>query len=109
MTKNLQNALERIENFGLKCASDEASRFAASIDNSRYNSMPDAVVYARSEDDVSHVLKTASEFGVYVTPRGAGSGCSGAALPLSGGILAAAFLLSPPVWIFPFDCEIVQK
>ena len=87
MTKNLQNALERIENFGLKCASDEASRFAASIDNSRYNSMPDAVVYARSEDDVSHVLKTASEFGVYVTPRGAGSGCSGAALPLSGGIV----------------------
>lgn len=87
MTGNLQSALEAVKKSGLKCAFDKASLFTASIDNSRYSSMPDAVVYARNEKEVSLVLKIAEEFDVFITPRGAGSGCSGAALPLSGGIV----------------------
>ncbi|MDR2512267.1 MAG: FAD-binding protein [Puniceicoccales bacterium] len=64
---------------------DEASRFAASFDNSRFSFMPDAVVQPRDEADVAHTLRLANAHHVPLTIRGAGSGCAGGAAPLRGG------------------------
>jgi glycolate oxidase len=64
---------------------DEAARFAASFDNSRFSFMPDAVVLPRDEADVRAVLLLANARRVPVTVRGAGSGSAGAAAPLRGG------------------------
>ncbi len=47
---------------------------------------PDAVVQPRTTDDVSRLLRWASENRIPVTPRGAGSGVTGAALAVRGGI-----------------------
>lgn len=48
---------------------------------------PHVIVLARSVDDVSKVLSFATRELLPVTPRGAGTGLSGAALPVHGGIV----------------------
>ncbi len=50
---------------------------------------PDAVVRARSADDVVAVMKACSRHGVFVTPRGGGTGRTGGAVPVHGGIVLA--------------------
>jgi glycolate oxidase len=52
-------------------------------------SLPDAVVRARSHLDVMRVMQAASKHGAYVTPRGAGTGRTGGAVPVRGGIVLA--------------------
>ena len=49
--------------------------------------MPDLVCTPTSTAEVSAILKIAHRFGVPVTPRGAGTGLSGGALPVCGGIV----------------------
>jgi glycolate oxidase len=50
---------------------------------------PDLVVFPTHAKQVAEVLKRAGEFGVTVTPRGAGSGMTGGSLPVAGGIVMA--------------------
>ncbi len=45
------------------------------------------LVFPESAEHVSGVMKTASRFRIPVTPRGAGTGLSGGALPVHGGIV----------------------
>ena len=52
-----------------------------------FTSMPDAVVKAENAEQVAAVMKVASKHKIPVTPRGAGSGLAGAAVPLCGGIV----------------------
>ena len=53
----------------------------------RYQHRPDVVVRPRSVEEISNVVKLASERGIPFTPRGAGSGVAGGAVPIKGGIL----------------------
>lgn len=50
---------------------------------------PDAVVLAERNEDISITLRIAEEEGVAVTPRAGGSGKSGGAIPVRGGIVLA--------------------
>lgn len=50
---------------------------------------PEAVVFPQNSGQVASVLKLAGQFGVSVTPRGAGSGMTGGAVPVKGGIVMA--------------------
>jgi len=61
-------------------------RFLYAYDATSTKAVPDVVVLARSAQDVSAVMKYATEHGVPVVPRGAGSGLSGGAVPAKGGI-----------------------
>src|ERR1700709_615292 len=47
------------------------------------------VVTPRTQTDVKTVLRAAFKHGVAVTPRGAGTGNYGQAMPLSGGVILA--------------------
>lgn len=47
----------------------------------------DAVICPASEEEVVHALATAYEMGIPVTPRGAGTGNYGQAMPLAGGVV----------------------
>ncbi|MCC6215389.1 MAG: FAD-binding protein [Polyangiaceae bacterium] len=49
--------------------------------------VPDAVVRAASADDLAVALAVARETGVPITPRGGGTGRTGGAVPLAGGIV----------------------
>lgn len=48
---------------------------------------PDVVVKPHTAEEISQVLKWCNEYNVPLTPRGAGTGLSGAALPIYGGLL----------------------
>ncbi len=69
--------------------SDKAHLLAYSYDATREKFEPDAVLFPRSEDDVSAILRYCNQHHIIVVPRGAGSGFTGGALPSSGGIVLA--------------------
>lgn len=49
--------------------------------------MPDAVVEALTTEEIAAVMKLCNEHHIPVTPRGAGTGLVGGAVPLQGGVL----------------------
>jgi glycolate oxidase len=55
-------------------------------DGSITGSLPDAVVLPQSHDEVVEVVRLAARHGIPVVPRGAGTGLSGGAITLHGGI-----------------------
>src|SRR2546425_7768264 len=57
--------------------------YDASIDRST----PDIVVLPASTEEVAAIVKIASRHNVPVVPRGAGTGLSGGAIPIFGGII----------------------
>lgn len=50
-------------------------------------SMPDAVLFPETTDEVSHILKTASRYKIPLTGRGAGTSLCGASIPIRHGIV----------------------
>jgi glycolate oxidase len=55
---------------------------------------PDAVVLARSADDIAKAMAAAVEAEVPVVPRAGGSGKSGGAVPVAGGVVIATLGMS---------------
>ncbi|MFL9485363.1 FAD-binding oxidoreductase [Chitinophagaceae bacterium LWZ2-11] len=49
--------------------------------------LPEVVVKPRTAEEISDIMKLCNEFLIPVTPRGAGTGLSGGALPHLGGVL----------------------
>jgi glycolate oxidase len=49
--------------------------------------IPDAVAFPRTTDEVAAIMKVCHQHRVPVTTRGAGTGLSGAALPIQGGLV----------------------
>jgi len=68
---------------------DKAHMLAYSYDATRERYEPDAVVFPKDESDVSKILSYCNEKEIIITPRGAGSGFTGGALPKNGGIILA--------------------
>ncbi|MEN8726944.1 MAG: FAD-linked oxidase C-terminal domain-containing protein [Sulfurovum sp.] len=66
--------------------SDKAHLIAYSYDATRTRFEPEAVLFPRDESDVSAILAYCNEHHIVITPRGAGSGFTGGALPTQGGI-----------------------
>ncbi len=69
--------------------SDKAHLLAYSYDATKTRYEPDAVLFPRDESDVSKILKYCDEKKIVITPRGAGSGFTGGALPAKGGVMLA--------------------
>lgn len=57
------------------------------IPDRKYSHMPDVVVRPRTTEEISAIMKLANTERIPVTPRGAGSGMSGGAVPIYGGIV----------------------
>lgn len=64
-----------------------ADRITHSYDATQKQHLPEAVVYACTTEAVSRIMKLANRKKIPVVPRGAGSGFSGGALPIRGGIV----------------------
>ncbi len=63
---------------------------------------PDIVVRARSAADVSSVFKVCGRYKTPVTPRGAGTGVTGGAIPVRGGVVLSLEMMNR---ILEIDCE----
>ena len=57
------------------------------IADRKYAHMPDVAVRPKNAQEVADIMKLANRENIPVTPRGAGSGLSGGAVPLFGGII----------------------
>ena len=57
------------------------------IPDPKYAHMPEAVVRPDAAEQIAAIMKLANEEHIAVTPRGAGSGLSGGAVPIYGGIV----------------------
>jgi len=58
-------------------------------DAKTYGHMPDAVVFPKTVEEVSAIVKLANRYRVPLIPRGAGSGLSGGAIPHQGGVVVS--------------------
>jgi glycolate oxidase len=58
-----------------------------SFDGTGQSFIPDAVALPDSTDQVAGLLKLANQYRFPVVPRGAGSGMTGGALPIRGGLV----------------------
>ncbi|CAN5883712.1 FAD-linked oxidase C-terminal domain-containing protein [soil metagenome] len=77
-----------------KVDTTEAARNGHAVDESEaVGRMPDAVVYAADTSDVAATLAVAERHGVPVTPRAGGTGRTGGAVPVAGGIVLATSTL----------------
>lgn len=66
---------------------DDMDRLLYSYDATRIKMKPDVVAIPQNEEQVSKIVQICYEEGIPITPRGAGSGYTGGALPVKGGIL----------------------
>ncbi len=67
--------------------SDKAHLIAYSYDATKVRYEPELVLFPKSEQDISDILKYCNKKGITITPRGAGSGFTGGSLPKRGGIM----------------------
>jgi glycolate oxidase len=65
-----------------------------SRDMSAHQGIPNAVVLARSTEQVSHIMELALRERIPVTPRGTGTSVTGAVLPVRGGLLLNLHLMN---------------
>lgn len=66
---------------------DEEKTDYGSDETEDYHFMPGLVVKPASAAEISTIMQLANEYKIPVTPRGAGTGLSGGALPVFGGIV----------------------
>ena len=68
---------------------DKAHKRAYSYDATRTHYEPDAVLFPKDEEQISKILKYCNENQIIIVLRGAGSGFTGGALPVNGGVVLA--------------------
>ncbi len=67
---------------------DDESLFNYGHDETEHlNFPPDLVIRPRTTKEISDIMRICNEYRIPVTPRGAGTGLSGGALPQNGGVL----------------------
>lgn len=66
---------------------DEAHKRAYSYDATRKSFLPDGVLFPRDENDVCEILKFCNTHQIIIIPRGSGSGFTGGALAVNGGLV----------------------
>src|SRR6056297_3765292 len=89
LTKDLVAQLTDI--VGEHCINTDAERLEAyshdEVKGEKYAHMPEAIVFAETVQQISKVMIFANKHLIPVTPRGAGTGLSGGAVPIKGGIV----------------------
>ncbi len=78
---------------------ETTDRLTHSYDATQQMYLPDAVVYAKTTEQVQQIVRLANEHSIPVLPRGAGSGFTGGSLPVCGGIVLVLTLMNKIVEI----------
>jgi glycolate oxidase len=83
----LRIALDRALGGSKVLTSNEACERFAADESDQEPVLPDAVVLAKTADDIAKTLAVASDLQMPVTPRAGGTGKSGGAVPVCGGVV----------------------
>ncbi len=70
-----------------RCKTSQEDLLTYAYDAYVHEYLPDAVLFPRTAQEVSQIMKLASSHNVFVTPRGAGSGLMAGALAKKGGVV----------------------
>lgn len=84
-------------------ALDEGTRAAYGYDNSRRESLPDAVVFPPAHEEVAALVAACRHHRVPLVARGRGTNTTGATVPLAGGVVASFERMNRIVRIEPGD------
>ncbi len=88
VTPALISRLEEVVGEGyLSTAPDDLEKYGLDEIEERYRRSPELVIKPRTTHEVAAIVKLANQYSVPVTPRGAGTGLSGGAVPSCGGIV----------------------
>ncbi len=88
---------------------DPADCWPYGYDNSRRQAAPDAVVLPRSHEQVLAIVRLCNRAGVSLTARGRGTGTTGAAVPVRGGIVMSLERMEHIVRLSPGDRVVVVE
>ena len=72
-----------------RLVTDEAERLVYGYDNSRRESMPDAVVFPTAHDEVVALVRACRAHRVPLVARGRGTNTTGASVPIAGGVVVS--------------------
>ncbi|MCR5856329.1 FAD-binding oxidoreductase [Mesorhizobium sp. J428] len=111
MTNSLQQVIDRLKpHFGERLSVSDAVREHHGHDMSRQPTrLPDAVVFAESEDEVQRVVAACFEHGISVTPFAAGSSMEGHTIPLKGGVSLDVSRMNRIVTVNGEDFDVVVE
>lgn len=88
---------------------DPADCLPYAYDNSRRVALPQAVAFPLSEDEIVALVQVCHRLGVPVTARGRGTGTTGAAVPVAGGLVISLERMSRILRLSPGDRLIVAE
>jgi len=71
--------------------------------------LPDVVIKPGSAEEISAILKICNQYKIPVTPRGAGTGLSGGALPHLGGVLLSIERLNKIIQIDERNLQVITE
>src|SRR5678815_4802866 len=71
--------------------------------------LPDVVIKPSNAEEISAILKICNQFKIPVTPRGAGTGLSGGALPHLGGVLLSIERLNKIIEIDERNLQVITE
>lgn len=98
------NWIDELKNLLGDCVrTDEATLQAHAGDKWHAAALPEAVVLARTTEDVAAAMKVAHAHGIPVTPRGAGVGYVGGCVPVRGGLVISTATMTRIVEVNPSD------
>jgi len=83
------------------CIIEASLCWSYGYDNSRLHALPDAVVFARSHQQISNLVKLCRQYQIPIISRGAGTGTTGATVPDQGGIILSFERMSQILHIDP--------
>ncbi len=88
---------------------DPSDRWTYGYDNSRTHSQPDAVVFAADADQIKRILTACNQSGVPLVARGRGTGTTGGAVPVDGGVVLSLERMQNILAINPADRTIIVE
>ncbi len=88
---------------------DESINFYGHDETEKLNYAPDVIVKPTSANEVSKILKYCNEFLIPVTPRGAGTGLSGGAIPRNGGVVLSTEKLNKIIEIDERNLQVTTE
>ena len=88
---------------------DPADIWSYGYDNSRRHAVPDIVVQPSTHEQVHKIVSLCNEYTVSLTPRGRGTGTTGATVPLKAGVILSTERLNKIIKIDPANRYIVVE
>ncbi len=103
-TQQIENLLQAEQ-----ILTDPADVWSYGYDNSRRHAIPDIVVLPSTHEQVHKIVSMCNEYNIPITPRGRGTGTTGATVPLHAGVILSTEKLNQIIKIDPANRYIIVE